>query len=132
MGAVAVVVVRVGDDGGRGGEEGGRHEGEDEVQGGAAEEGEAVDVAEVDFAGEEEEGAEEEEEEDGAGEVGVVHDVLVDARDWVQDRECLFASTPRSVVSFACHSLHVFEIRFQGNFPVHVKGDTGIVNPPQK
>jgi len=53
----------------------------------AAEEGEAVDVAEVDFAAEEEEGAEEEEEEDGTGEVGVVHDVLVDAREGVEDGE---------------------------------------------
>ncbi len=49
------------------------HEGEDGVEGGGAEEGEAVDVAEVDLAREEEEGAEEEEEEDGAREVGIVH-----------------------------------------------------------
>ncbi len=62
-----------------------RHEGEDGVQGEGADEGEAVDVAEVDFAAEEEEGAEEEEEEDGAGEVGVVHDVLVDAGEGVKD-----------------------------------------------
>lgn len=47
------------------------------MQGGYAEEREAVDVSEVDFAREEEEGAEEEEEEDGACEVGVVHYVLV-------------------------------------------------------
>lgn len=60
------------------------------MQGGAAEEGEAVDVAEVDLAGEQEEGAEEEEEEDGAREVRVVHDVLVDAREGVEDREGLF------------------------------------------
>lgn len=46
------------------------------MEGEGADEGETVDVAEVDFAGEEEEGAEEEEEEDRAGEVGVVHDVL--------------------------------------------------------
>lgn len=85
------VVVRV-DDGGGGGE-GRRHQGEDEVQRGAAEEGQAVDVAEVDLAAEEQEGAEEEEEQDGPGEIGVVHDVLVDARQGVQDRERLFTST---------------------------------------
>ena len=45
-----------------------------------ADEGEAVDVAEVDFSAEEEEGAEEEEEEDWTGEVGVVHYVLRDRR----------------------------------------------------
>ena len=48
------------------------------MEGEGADEGEAVDVAEVHFAGEEEEGAEEEEEEDRAGEVGVVHYVLGD------------------------------------------------------
>lgn len=46
------------------------------MQGERADEGEAVDVAEVDFAAEEEEGGEEEAEEEGAGEVGVVHYVL--------------------------------------------------------
>ncbi len=51
------------------------------MEGEGADEGEAVDVAEVDFAGEEEEGAEEEEEEDGAREVRVVHYVL---GDWVE------------------------------------------------
>ena len=55
------------------------------MQGSAAEQGEAVDVAKVYFAGEEEKGAEEEEEEDRTGEIGVVHDVLVDAREWVED-----------------------------------------------
>lgn len=54
-----------------------------------ADECEAVDVAEVDFAAEEQEGAEEEEEEDGAGEVGVVHYVLVDAGEGVEHCECL-------------------------------------------
>lgn len=67
----------------------GGHEAEDCVQGEGADEGEAVDVAEVDFAAEEEEGAEEEEEEDGTGEVGVVHDVLVDAGEGVEDGESL-------------------------------------------
>lgn len=66
---VAVVVVVVGRRG---------HEGEDCVEGEGAHEGEAVDVAEVDLAGEEEEGAEEEEEEDRPREVRVVHDVLRD------------------------------------------------------
>jgi hypothetical protein len=59
------------------------------VEDGGAEEGEAVDVAEVEFAGEEEEGAEEEEEEDGAGEVRVVHDVLVYSGEGVEDCEGL-------------------------------------------
>ncbi len=54
-----------------------------------AEEREPVDVAEVQLAGEEEEGAEEEEEEDGAGEVRVVHYVLVDSREGVEDCERL-------------------------------------------
>lgn len=57
--------------------EGRRHKGEDEMQGGYAEQCQAVDVSEMDSPGEEEEGAEEEEEEDGACEVGVVHYVLV-------------------------------------------------------
>ena len=43
----------------------------------------------MDFSTEEQEGAEEEEEEDRAGEVGVVHDVLVDARERVEDCEGL-------------------------------------------
>lgn len=44
----------------------------------------------MDFAAEEEEGAEEEEEEDGAREVGVVHDVLRDRGQGVEDREGLY------------------------------------------
>ena len=59
------------------------------MEGEGADEGEAVDVAEVDFAGEEEEGAEEEEEEDGTGEVGVVHYVLGDGVEGVEDGESL-------------------------------------------
>lgn len=59
------------------------------MQGEGAYEGEAVDVAEMDFSGEEEEGAEEEEEEDRAREVGVVHDVLGDGVQGVQYRERL-------------------------------------------
>lgn len=43
----------------------------------------------MDFSTEEQEGAEEEEEEDGACEVGVVHYVLVDAGEGVEDCECL-------------------------------------------
>lgn len=80
MGRRGFVVVVVG---------GRRHEGEDGVQGEGADEGEAVDVPEVHLAAEEEEGAEEEEEEDGAGEVGVVHDVLGDGREGVEDCKCL-------------------------------------------
>ncbi len=69
---------------------GGRgHEREDCVQGEGADESEPVDVPEVHLAAEEQEGAEEEEEEDGACEVGVVHDVLGDGREGVEDRECL-------------------------------------------
>ncbi len=60
------------------------HEGEYCVQREGADEGETVYVAEMDFSAEEEERAEEEEEEDGAGEVGVVHYVL---RDWVEGVE---------------------------------------------
>ena len=59
------------------------------MQGDGADEGEAVDVAEVDFSGGEQEEAEEEEEEDWAGEVGVVHYVLVYAGEGVQDCEGL-------------------------------------------
>ena len=43
----------------------------------------------MDFSAEEEEGAEEEEEEDGAGEVGVVHYVLGDGVEGVEDCEGL-------------------------------------------
>ena len=59
--------------GGRGRAVGGRHEGEDCVEREGADETEAVDVSEMDFAAEEEESAEEEEEEDRARKVGVVH-----------------------------------------------------------
>jgi hypothetical protein len=55
------------------------HEGEDCVKGDGTEKSEAIDVSEMDFAAKEEEGAKEEEEEDGASQVGVVHNVLVDA-----------------------------------------------------
>ena len=53
------------------------------MQADGAEEGQAVDEAEVDTAGEQEEGAVEEEEEDRTGEVAVVHEVLVDAGEGV-------------------------------------------------
>jgi len=59
------------------------------VEGEGADEGEAVDVAEMDFSAEEEEGGEEEAEEEGAGEVGVVHYVLGDWAEGVEDCECL-------------------------------------------
>ena len=59
------------------------------MEGEGADEREAVNVAEVDLAAEEEEGAEEEEEEDRTGEVGVVHYVLGDWVDGVEDRERL-------------------------------------------
>lgn len=82
--AAVLAVVRGGGLVARGG-----HEGEDHVQGGRAEEGEAVDVAKVDLSGEEQEEAEEEEEEHGAKEVRVVHDVLIDVSEGVEYRECL-------------------------------------------
>lgn len=66
-----------------------RHEGEDRMEGEGTDEGKAVDVAEMDFSAEEEEGAEEEEEEDWAGEVGVVHYVLGDGGERVEDCEGL-------------------------------------------
>ena len=62
------------------------------MEGEGTDEREAVDVAEVDLAAEEEEGAEEEEEEDRAREVGVVHYVLGDGVQGVEDRECLLES----------------------------------------
>lgn len=55
------------------------------MQGEGAHGRETVDVPEMEFSGEEQESAEEGEEEDWAGEVGVVHYVLVYARDGVQD-----------------------------------------------
>ena len=67
-----------------------RHEREDDVQRDGADGGQAVDVAEVHLAGQEEEGAEEQAEDDGAEQVAVVHDVLVDARERVEDGEGLF------------------------------------------
>lgn len=67
------------------------HEGEDVMEGDGADGGEAVDVAEVEFSGEEEEGAEEGEEKDGSGEIGVVHYVLVYAGDGIEDCEGLFS-----------------------------------------
>jgi len=133
MGAAASddVVVRVDD--GRGGGEGRRHQGEDEVQRGAAEEGEAVDVAEVDLAAEEQEGAEEEEEQDGPGEVGVVHDVLVDAREGVQDRERLYSLHMTSTavrelpLSFLFQNLYFSTARdddVSGSLPIPRNGET--------
>lgn len=60
------------------------------MEGEGADEGEAVDVAEMDFSAEEKEGAEEEEEEDGAGEVGVVHYVRGDRGEGREYREGLW------------------------------------------
>ena len=59
------------------------------MEGKGADEGETVDVAEVDLAAEEEEGAEEEEEEDRACEVGVVHYVWRGRGEGGEDREGL-------------------------------------------
>ena len=55
------------------------------MEGGNAEEGQAVDIAEMNLSGEEEEGSEEEEEDNWACEVGVVHYVLVYPCEGVQD-----------------------------------------------
>lgn len=55
------------------------------MEGEGAENGDTVDVAVEDFAGEEEEGAVENYVEEGAVEVAVVHEVLVDAGEGVED-----------------------------------------------
>lgn len=78
------------------------------MEGEGADEGEAVDVAEVDFAGEEEEGAEEEEEENGAREVRVVHYVLRDGVERVQDCECLLFVTMRRGLARVRSSVSAF------------------------
>lgn len=67
----------------------GRHERENSVEREGADQGQAVDVAEVHFSTEEEKGSEENEEEDGPRKVAVVHEVLVHAREWVEHRKCL-------------------------------------------
>lgn len=54
------------------------------MKGEGPDKGEAVDVAEMNFAAEEEEGAEEEKEENRTCEIGVVHDVLVDAGEGIE------------------------------------------------
>lgn len=68
-----------------------RHEAQDEVKGDGAEDSDAVDIAIEDLSGEEEEGAVEDDVEDGAVEVAVVHEVLVDLRKGVEDCEGLRA-----------------------------------------
>ena len=59
------------------------------MEGKRANGGETIDVAEVELSAEEEEGAEKGEEEDGTGEVGIVHYVLVDVSDRIEDCESL-------------------------------------------
>ena len=49
-----------------------------------ADKGEAVDIAEVNFPAKEKEGAEEEKEKDRTCEIGVVHNMLVDAGEGVE------------------------------------------------
>ena len=61
------------------------HEAEDCVEREGADEREAIDVSEVHFSREEQKGAEEEEEKDRPCEVGVVHYVLIDAGERVED-----------------------------------------------
>lgn len=63
------------------------------MEDGGADEGEAVDVAEVERAGDGEEGAEQEEEEDWAGEVAVVHYVGGDGAEGVEYCEGLYISS---------------------------------------
>jgi hypothetical protein len=70
---------------GVGGFERRRHQGEDPMQRDGAQEGEAVDVAEVEAAREGEEDAEGQEVHNGSREVGVVHYVLVDTSEGVED-----------------------------------------------
>lgn len=48
-----------------------------------------VDVSEMDLAGEKKESAEKEEEDDGASEIRVVHDMLVDTSEGVENCEGL-------------------------------------------
>ena len=55
------------------------------MEGEGADRGETVDVAEVELSTEKEESAEEGKEEDGAGEVRIVHYVLVDVGNRVED-----------------------------------------------
>lgn len=64
---------------------GGGHQGDDQVQGDRPQDGEAVDEAEVYAAAEEERGAVEHAEEDGPCQVAVVHQVLVDSPEGVED-----------------------------------------------
>lgn len=59
------------------------------MQGNCAQEGDAVDIPEMDLAREQEERGEEEAEQNRAGEVAVVHDVLVDGGKGVKDCEGL-------------------------------------------
>lgn len=66
-----------------------RHETQDEMEGDGAEDGDAIDIAIEDLSGEEEEGSVEDDIEDGAVEVAVVHEVLVDLGKWVEDCERL-------------------------------------------
>ena len=61
------------------------HERENCVQGNSTHKAEPVYVTEVYFAAEKEKKAKEEEEEDGTEEVGVVHDVLVDTCEGIED-----------------------------------------------
>lgn len=66
-----------------------RHERENGVERKGADQGQAVDVAEMHFPAEEEERAEEDEEEDRPRKVAVIHEMLVHARKWIEHRKCL-------------------------------------------
>ena len=66
-----------------------RHESEDVMEGDCADEGETVDIAKMYLTTEEQEGTEKEEEEDGTEQVGVIHNVLVDARHGIKNCEGL-------------------------------------------
>lgn len=86
-----------------------RHEREYGVKREGADQGQAVDVAEMHFPAEEKKCAEQNEEEDWPGEVAVVHQVLVHAREWVEHRECL--GSGRRGSQFLCNNRKGWRLR---------------------
>lgn len=70
------------------------------MEGRAAQERKTVDVSEVHLSREQQEGAEEQEKENGPSEIGVVHNVLVNAREWIENRQCLDDGNERGLSSF--------------------------------
>lgn len=80
----------------------------------ASQEGKAVDVAEMYFSGEEEEEAEQKEEQYRTGEIRVVHEVLIDVAEGVQDGEGL--DTRQILVSRFVISVGERDRKGQGTF----------------